>query len=226
MTRTLPIALTALAVTGLALWLWTDRQSGTPTDASNMPNSGGRPDASPTHAAAQRDNGTAPQPVAARDPASTRSNAPPHRAGELLPAERGFLSGGQAQIAVVQSVLTGADFAKRFDLLQAQMAQDSDAMGLAASYQAAIADQLERTGVSGDGMRLACGTGICLGAMRSHGDEAWFDRWQQEFFASPSTPHGVGIDYTADLGGGLREHRIFFTTDPAIRSASVPPARR
>lgn len=193
----------------------------------------GRPEAGPSPP--PRDS-SAHLPVDTDDIGQLRSSVrrPPHqpavRAQSLngsneSPVERRYLSGGNLNIDTLQSLLFGNDFSQEIQKLQSQMRGNPGALELSLFYRSAIDKQLRQIDGGRPISEFTCGLSICMGTIRSSGDDQWYSRWWNDFATSPETPHQIAFDSVHDLGGGSLEHRFVFSNDPAI-SAGQGKGRR
>lgn len=147
------------------------------------------------------------------------SHASTRTALDEMPAERRYMSGANLNIDTIQSLMSGNDFSEEIQKLHSQMRGNPDALELSLFYRSAIEEQLRQFQGSRPLSEFACGVSLCMGMIRSSGDDLWYSRWWNDFATSTKTPHRVAFDSIQDLGGGSLEHRFIFSNDPAISSA-------
>lgn len=143
----------------------------------------------------------------------------PQQKRAYLASESRLLRGSAVSAASTFAALRS----KRFDQIAQEFAKESasdpNAQELTDTYRASIQRDLGKDSILSD---FACGLSLCIGAIRSHGENGSYRTWSDSFFENPRLPNYNFTEFSMPLGGGDFENRFLFSMDPGVSGVTAP----
>lgn len=138
-----------------------------------------------------------------------------------LPFEAGLIRNGGLSVDEIQRLLPSKKFSDYLVQASNEAIRDGDANALTQSYRRNVEGMLKGL----NGLRLegiSCGLSVCVGNVVAVGDadatqyQTWLDRTAQ-----PSAlPSYAFVDGAVETGGGVVEHRFFFSMDKSVAAVT------
>lgn len=153
-----------------------------------------------------------------REPA-TQAQMDSARFSRYLPTERRLVENNYLNNETTQDILLSAQFDEFVRKMRDEMMANTDAKDVAELYIGLIqSDVADMQGLTMG--QFACGAALCVGSINVDGDNSRWDQWMKKFDGNQNAPTYVFVDTPIDLGNGVTQHRIVFSTDPESNSVT------